>query len=247
MGNPAATRGTLASGMVLSAGLGTRMAPLTDTIPKPLVSVAGRPLVDWTLERFIAAGFQRLVVNTHHHADQMRAHFANRPEITLTYEPVLQESGGGVRDALPLLGNAPFMVANADGIWFDGAVPAVDRLQAMWNPEEMDILLVLVPVENAHGYDGPGDYYLLEGGAARHRGSLTSAPFAYAGVQILKPSLFTDAPQGPFSLRELYHKAESQGRLFALVHDGAWYHIGTIDALNTLDPFISQHHLRVAE
>lgn len=224
------------AGMVLSAGFGTRMAPLTDTTPKPLVRFAGKALVDWGLERFQDAGFEHLVINTHYHADQIQAYFADRPEVTLTYEPVLQDSGGGVRDALPFLGEDAFFAANADCVWLDGVTPTIERFRQAWSPQDMDILLLLIPVHEAQGYDGLGDYFYTDGQTIEHRGERSSAPFAYAGVQILKPSLFDDAPKGPFSLRDLYHKVEAQGRLAGITHDGPWYHIGTVKALSQLEP-----------
>jgi len=216
--------------MVLAAGFGKRMAPLTDTVPKPLLTLCGKPLIDYSMGNLKAGGVTRFVVNTHYLPNLVEGHFAGRDDITLLYEKQIQETGGGVRDALPHLGSAPFFVTSSDAIWFNGVEPVVDRMLDAWNADDMDVLLLLVQSADAHGYDGPGDYYLDETGAAAYRGDRQVAPFVFGGLQILKPGLFEDVPKGPFRLLEIYHRAEAAGRLGAITHDGEWYHIGTPEA-----------------
>ncbi len=228
--------------MILAAGFGKRMAPLTDTVPKPLVTLCGKPLIDWSMGSFEAGGVKRYVVNTHHLSDQVERHFAGRSDVTLCYEEEIQETGGGVRDALPHLGDAPFFVTSSDAIWCDGVKPVVRRMRDAWDPEEMDVLLLLVQSTQAYGYDGPGDYYLDGTGAASYRGDRQTAPFVFGGLQILKPGLFEDAPDGPFRLPEIYHKAEAAGRLSAIAHDGEWFHIGTPEARTELEEMIAAGH-----
>ena len=230
---------TIDTAMILSAGLGTRMAPLTDAMPKPLIPVLGKPLIDWAVDRLQAAGIRRYVVNTHYLPDQIRDHFAGRADITLSHEEVLQESGGGVRDALPHLPESAFIVCNADAIWLDGVTETVARLRRAWDPARMDALLLMVNGAAAHGYDGPGDYYLEEDGTAAHRRDRPTAPFVFGGLQILSPALFDGAPDGPFRLTELYDRAEAEGRLFGIAHEGEWYHVGTPDALVSVEEIIS--------
>lgn len=231
-----ATRITTA--MILGAGYGKRMAPLTDKKPKPLVEFCGKPLIEWPIERLAASGVERFVVNTHYLPEQMDRHFADRPEVTLTHEAEIQETGGGVRDALPLLGGGPFFATSSDVTYFDGLVPAADRMLQSWNPDAMDALLMLVRASEAHGYDGPGDYYLDTNCVASHRGDRQTAPFVFGGLQILKPSLFQDVPLGPFRLLETYHKAERLGRLHGITHDGEWFHIGTPQGLRDAEDLI---------
>jgi MurNAc alpha-1-phosphate uridylyltransferase len=219
--------------MVLAAGLGKRMRPLTDTIPKPMVEVAGRTMIDHALDRFAAIGVHDIVVNLHHLKAKLEAHLANRRDlrIVLSPEPELLETGGGVTKALPLLGGAPFYVANADIIWFDGATPALARLGEAWDDDKMDALLLLQRTVTAHGYEGQGDFFLDPLGRATRRHGGAVAPYVFAGVQILHPRLFKNAPAGPFSLNVLYNQAEESGRLWAVAHDGLWFHVGTPDAI----------------
>ncbi len=219
--------------MVLAAGLGKRMRPLTDKLPKPLLPVAGRTLLDRVLDRLEEAGVERVVINLHYFRDIMEAHLANRrePPIELSPEPDLLETGGGVRNALPRLGAAPFFVANADVLWLDGWSPALERLARAWNDETMDALLLLQPAVSATGYDGVGDFFADPLGRLRRRRNHELAPFIFAGVQILHPRLFAAAPEGPFSLNRLYDRAEAAGRLWGVRHDGLWFHVGTPQGL----------------
>lgn len=217
--------------MVLAAGLGLRMRPITEHTPKPLVEVAGRTMLDRALDHLTAAGTTELVVNTHWLADKIAAHLSGRPGITLSHEDTLLETGGGVAQALPHLGTAPFYVVNSDIIWTDGASPALRRLAEAWDDERMDALLLLQPTATAMGYDGNGDFFLDTQGVPRRRRDREVAPLLFSGVQILSPRLFHDAPTGKFSLNVLYDRALEAGRLFAIVHDGRWFHVGTPDAL----------------
>jgi MurNAc alpha-1-phosphate uridylyltransferase len=233
--------------MVLAAGLGKRMRPLTDTVPKPMVEVAGRALIDHVLDRFAAIDMRDIVVNLHHLRAKLEAHLASRRDmrITLSTETELLETGGGVTKALPLLGDAPFYAANADVLWYDGATPALARLRQAWDDEKMDALLLLQRTVTAHGYDGSGDYFLDPLGRAKRRRGNAVAPYVFAGVQILHPRLFKDAPSGPFSLNRLYDRAEEAGRLFGVAHDGLWFHVGTPDSIGATEAELG--YLRPAE
>lgn len=215
--------------MVLAAGFGTRLKPLTDNLPKPLIPVAGRCMLDRTLDRLEKAGVQNLVVNAHYLADRIALHLKERPDIVLLYEDEILETGGGVAHALPYLGNNPFFVANSDIIWMDGPKdPALCRLAAAWDDSCMDALLLLHPVSAAYGYEEEGNFFFPP---LRWRDERETAPYVFAGVQILHPRLFSNAPKGAFPLRELYHQAFDRGRLSAVIHDGRWYHVGTPSAL----------------
>jgi len=217
--------------MVLAAGLGLRMRPLTIDRPKPLIEVAGRTMLDRVLDHLDRVGCANKVVNAHWRADRVRAHLAPRIDVVISDEPDLLETGGGVAKALNLLGAAPFYVCNADIIWEDEGASALARLAAAYQPETMDALLLLQPVATAFGYDGKGDFHLRTDGRLRRRDAGEDTPFLFAGVQILHPRLFADHPGGAFSLNLLYDRAQAADRLFGLAHDGRWYHVGTPSAL----------------
>jgi len=222
--------------MVLAAGLGLRMRPITDTLPKPLVSVAGRTMLDRALDHLDRAGVAHKVVNTHWLPQKIADHLVGRADITLSPEDVLLETGGGVAKALPLLGRGPFYVVNSDIIWTDGgAGSALSRLASAWDDSRMDGLLLMQRTATALGYDGDGDFFLSADGIPTRRGARQVAPLLFSGVQILSPRLFTDAPSGKFSLNVLYDQALEAGRLFGLVHDGRWYHVGTPQALPVVE------------
>lgn len=224
----AASGETIAAGMVLAAGLGLRMRPITERMPKPLVTVAGRCLLDRALDHYAEAGLARAVVNTHYLAEQIAAHVAARtaPEIALSHEPALLETGGGVLNALPLLGAGPFFVANSDALWLNGPMPALTRLARAWNGAAMDALLLLAVVPGTLGYEGRGDFTMDGLGRLRRRAERGIAPFLFTGVQLLHPRLFADEAPGKWSLNRVYDKALAAGRLYGLRHDGAWYHVG---------------------
>ena len=219
------------SAMVLSAGLGVRMRPLTETRPKPLVELQGRSLLDHALDRLRAAGVTRLVVNTHYKAEMIERHLAGQPDVQLSYEPDRLETGGGVCRALPLLGENPFFVVNSDAVWRDGAEPALDRLGAAWDGAGMDALLLLQSIGGAVGYAGAGDYDIASDGRILRRQPEAQAAYVFAGVQVLHPRLFAAAPGGAFSLNLLFDRAQAEGRLYGLPHDGEWYHVGTPEDL----------------
>ena len=223
----------LTHAMVLAAGLGTRMRPLTDELPKPMLPLAGRSLLDHALDRLAASGVTQAVVNAHWHADRIAEAMALRehPCITLQREEELLETGGGVTRALPALGAAPFAVVNGDAFWLDGPTPALKRLAAAFDPEQMDALLLMVRTTQVEGAVGKGDFLLDPLGRMRRPKEREIAPYLYAGVQILSPALFADAPAGAFSLNRLYDGAIENGRLFGLVHDGVWFHLSTPEDL----------------
>jgi N-acetyl-alpha-D-muramate 1-phosphate uridylyltransferase len=231
--------------MVLAAGYGLRLRPLTETTPKPLVPVAGRTMLDRALDSLAESGVARAIVNVHHLADQIerrlaeRAGSGRRPTTEISVEARLLDTGGGIRNALPRLGTAPFLAVNADIIWEDGAVPALTRLAAAYDETRMDALLLLIARERAVGFDGPGDFFRTDDGRLVRRGDEPNAPYVYAGLQMLTPALFDGAPEGPFSLNRLYDRAVARGRLFGLIHDGAWYHVGTPEALRDADRILS--------
>jgi len=211
-------------GMVLAAGRGERLRPLTDTMPKPMVPVIGRPLLDHAIDRLLAAGVARVVVNTHHLGEQIAEHLKGRPEIVISPEATALETGGGVTHALPLLGQEPFFAVNGDSLWLDGASPALTRLADAFDPAEHDVMLLLQKTVSAVGYEqNRGDFLIDRAGKPRRVGSGEIAPYLFAGVQILSPRLFANAPAGAWSLNRVYDKALASGRLGAIVHDGEWY------------------------
>lgn len=219
----------LSHAMVLAAGLGTRMRPLTDDRPKPLLPLDGRSLLHHALDRLCTAGVTHHVVNAHYFADQVAESVAahDAPGRLVLREEVLLETGGGVTNALQHLGDAPFAVINGDAFWLDGPTPALDRLATAFDPDQMDALLLLVRTSQVDGEVGRGDFLLDPLGRARRPKEREISPYLFGGVQILSPALFRDAPPGPFSLNLLFDRAIEEGRLFGLVHDGAWFHLST--------------------
>ncbi len=220
--------------MVLAAGLGVRMRPLTDDRPKPLVALQGRPLLDHVLDRLAAAGITRAVVNVHYRADQIVAHLKGRthPQSIVSDErDALLDTGGGVVRALPLLGPDPFVVHNSDSVWIEGAGSNLDRLLSAFDPARMDSLMLLAPAADSLGYDGPGDFAMDEHGRLRRRRENETVPYAFAGVSIAGPALFAEAPAGAFSLNRLWDRSLAAGRLYGLALQGVWMHVGTPQAL----------------
>jgi MurNAc alpha-1-phosphate uridylyltransferase len=225
--------------MVLAAGMGVRMRPLTDRMPKPLVAVAGKPLLDHVLDRLAEAGVDTAVVNVHYLADQIERHAAERaaagrksPRIVISDERgELLDTGGGVVKALPLLGDAPFFHLNADTIWIDGVKPNLLLLSEMFDPARMDALLLLAATSGSVGYGGRGDFTMAPDGRLTRRGERDVAPFVYAGVAILHPAMFSTAPPGAFSLNLLFDRAIGAGRLYGLRLEGVWMHVGTPEAI----------------
>jgi N-acetyl-alpha-D-muramate 1-phosphate uridylyltransferase len=220
--------------MVLAAGLGTRMRPLTDSKPKPLVQVAGKALIDRVLDKLAAAGVKTAVVNVHYLADQIERHLAkrNKPKIVISDERgLLLDTGGGVAKALPLLGDTPFFHVNSDTLWLDGETPNLTRLAQSFDAAKMDALLLLAPAKGSIGYGGSGDFSLHADGHLVARVKGTQAPLVYAGVAILAPALFHQAPEGAFSLTALFERAAAKGRLHGLRLEGQWMHVGSPDAI----------------
>lgn len=236
--------------MVLAAGLGLRMRPLTLERPKPLIPVAGTALIDHALARLSDAGVETAVINSHYKGDMIAAHLAgrDRPRIVLSPEDTLLDTGGAVRNALPLLGEAPIVCVNADILWLDGPTPALGRLAANWDAERMDALLLVMATTKSVGYDGRGDYFMDPVGHLKRRGESQIAPYVFAGVQIVKPGLFAmDTPDGAFSTNRVWDRAQAAGRLFGVVHDGAWFHIGTPDALAESEELLADGGMRWVE
>ena len=231
--------------MLLAAGLGTRMRPITNHTPKPLVQVAGRALIDWTLDPLAAAGVQQAVVNVHHLPNQMRAHLQGRskPAIAISDESdLLLDTGGGIVNALPLLGDAPFYVCNCDGILISkpGQPSAFHKLAAVWDPSRLDVVMLLHPAATAHGFDGPGDFFMDSQSALRRRGTSATAPFVYAGVWIVHPRVFAGERAIPFSANRVWDKAIAEGRMIGVAHDGDWYHVGTPEAVPATTALLSR-------
>lgn len=227
-----------ATAMVLAAGLGTRMRPLTDNMPKPLVPVGGKALLDHVLDRLADAGVATAVVNVHYLADQIIRHVAERqaPHVVISDErDTILGTGGGVVKALPLLGSAPFYHLNSDTMWIDGARPNLARLADTFDPARMDILLLMAPSAGSIGYAGSGDYAMLTDGRLRKRKEHQVVPFVYAGAAIISPAIFKDAPEGEFSLTRIFDATAERDRLFGLRLDGTWMHVGTPDAIEAAE------------
>jgi N-acetyl-alpha-D-muramate 1-phosphate uridylyltransferase len=230
--------------MVLAAGLGTRLRPVTDALPKPLVELNGRTLLDHTIDRLVDAGVEHVVVNTHYMAAKLARALAKRqtPHIEISHEDELLDTGGGVAKALPSLGEM-FFVVNADVFWLNGKDPALLRLAGAFDPGSMDAILLLQRTVHAVGYDGSGDYLLDPRGMPRRRHEREIAPFLFAGIQLLHRRLFDNWHERSFSLVRLFDRAEEAGRLRAIVHDGEWYHIGTPGGLAATRERLASHRV----
>jgi MurNAc alpha-1-phosphate uridylyltransferase len=220
--------------MILAAGMGKRLRPLTDTTPKPLIPVGGKALLDHAVDHAVAAGVTHCVINTHHLAEQIHDHIKSAHphlHITLSHEPELLETGGGITKVLPHFQGQPFFVLNADIWWQDVGASSLLQLSQLWDSEKMDALLLLASLEKAIGYTGLGDYSLTPDGHAHYRGNQPTAPYIFSGIRIIHPRLFDGQTVCPFSIVPLFHQAEQQGRLYGLVHEGAWGDIGTPTSL----------------
>jgi MurNAc alpha-1-phosphate uridylyltransferase len=234
---------TVTTAMVLAAGLGTRMRPLSDALPKPLVRLKGKPLIDHALDRIAAGGIARAVVNVHHRADLIEAHLKDRtsPAITISDErSALLETGGGIVKALPLLGPAPFLIHNSDSVWIEGVGSNIARLAAAFDPQRMDSLMLLTLGATSLGYEGHGDFVMGSDGMLVRRGERREAPFVFTGVSIAHPRLFDGAPDGPFSLNVLWDRAITEGRLYGLRLDGVWMHVGTPQSVADAERWIDR-------
>ncbi len=232
--DPAASVPTTA--MVMAAGLGKRMRPLTATRPKPLVEVAGRALIDHCLDRLRAAGVKKAVVNAHYLADALEAHLESHPEgleIAISDERnKLLETGGGLVRAMPLIDTDPFLAVNSDNLWVDGPVDTLRLLASNWDEARMDALLLLVPLARAYCHVGRGDFHMDAAGKVRRRRANGVAPFVFTGVQMLSKRLFEgELPAGPFSTNILWDRAIAAGRCFGAVHQGLWFDIGRPESI----------------
>ena len=228
--------------MVMAAGLGQRMRPLTETIPKPLVEVAGKPLIDHSLDRLEEAGVAKAVVNVHYLADALEAHLAGRttPATAISDErAMLLETGGGMVRAMPQLPD-PFFCLNSDNIWLDGPRTVFQELSDAWNPSRMDALLLVAPHARAHNYVGKGDFHLDPQGRISRRRPNRIAPFIYTGIQLVSHRLLRDAPEGPFGTMTLWQRAIDEGRLYGLVHTGEWFEVGTPHAIAPTEARLSR-------
>ena len=225
--------------MVMAAGLGKRMRPLTATKPKPLIEVAGQALLDHVLERARVAGVERVVVNVHYLADAVEAHLASRDrglEIVISDErSLLMETGGGLVQAAELIDSDPFLAINSDNYWVDGPADTLKLLASHWDDERMDALLLLVPLARARNHKGMGDFHMDRTGRLRRREKSHVAPFVFTGIQMLSKRLLRDAPDGPFSTNILWNRAIEEGRCFGAVHQGLWFDVGTPQAIKATE------------
>ncbi len=231
--------------MVMAAGLGKRMRPLTATRPKPLVDVAGKPLIDHVFDRLRTAGVRRAIVNVHYFGDQLEAHLRARVkdiELVISDErKQLMETGGGIVQARDLIGDKPFVCVNSDNLWVDGPADAIRQLAAQWDDDRMDALLLVVPLARAYGHGGNGDFKVDPfGRITERRKPGRMAPFVYTGVQILSPRVIRDWPEGPFSTNLFWTRAMEEGRLWAVVHQGLWFDIGTPPAIAAAEAVLAE-------
>ena len=227
--------------MVLAAGLGTRMRPFNGSIPKPLVKVGNKSLIDYVLDRLALAGVERAVVNIHHMADQIEHHLAGRQRPRIVFSDERSEllgTSGGIVKALPLLGDEPFFLVNSDTIWIDGVNSNLARLAAAFDPERMDGLLLLAPTTSSIGYTGRGDFKMAADGKLIRRGEREVVPFVYSGAAILTPAFFAGVPDGPSSMSPLFDRAVEAERLCGLRLEGVWMHVGTPEAVSAAEAAI---------
>jgi len=228
--------------MIMAAGLGTRMRPMTDDKPKPLVMVAGKTLLDHALDRLVAAGVTLAVVNVHYKSDMVKAHLAKRKDIEIRFSEetdALLGTGGGVVKALPHFAGEPFFILNSDSVWVEGFGRALDRMQERWDPKTMDGLLLMASMVTAMGYEGAGDFNMDAEGHLSRVDEQRLSPFAYPGVQIVHPRLFDSAPAGVFSTNRVWDVAIAAGRLYGIRLDGVWIHVGTPEAVAEADAFLA--------
>ena len=230
--------------MVMAAGLGTRMRPLTDDRPKPLIAVGGKPLIDHALDRLVAAGVELAVVNLHYKADMLRAHLGKRRDIEIRYsaeDDALLDTGGGVVKALPHFENEPFFILNSDSIWVEGYSSALPTLARLWDESRMDGLLLMAAMVSALGYEGwRGDFRLSGTGHVSRVPDRMVSPFAYPGVQLVHPRLFTDPPAPAFSTNVMWNRAIASERLFGARLDGVWLHVGSPEARDDAEAFLAR-------
>jgi MurNAc alpha-1-phosphate uridylyltransferase len=232
-----------AKAFIFAAGLGTRMRPLTDRVPKPLITVAGKPLIDHALDRFATAGVDTAIVNVHYLAGQIEAHLAARkaPRILISDErDKLLDQGGGIAKALPLLGSEPFFIANTDAFWIEGPSDNLRRLAAVWDPEKMDILLLVAATAASVGVESPGDFNMAPDGRLTRRPEREIAPFIHTGAGIVKPGLFEGEARDIFPLAPYFFEAAKTGRLFGQRLDGLCVHASTPQAIEDVERTIAR-------
>ncbi|MEX0695711.1 MAG: nucleotidyltransferase family protein [Rhodospirillales bacterium] len=230
--------------MVLAAGYGKRMQPLTDTMPKPMVPLNGKPLIGHVIDRLVRTGVSRAVVNLHYLGEQIRDYLRteDRLEIIFSEEAALLETGGGIKHAMTELGTEPFYAVNSDAFWLDGYEDTLIRLAREWKDEAMDSLLLLQSTVESHGYEGKGDFVADPLGRLKRRPEAEVAAWLFAGVQIVHPRLFEDSPDGAWSMNVLFDRALETGRLYGVIHDGEWFHIGTPDGLAEAEAFLNKSY-----
>lgn len=227
--------------MILAAGLGTRMRPLAEEKPKPLVEVMGKPLIDHAIDRLAAAGVTLVVVNVHHRAEAIKVHLAKRKDIDIRISEEsdnLLDTGGGIAKALPYFEGQPFFTHNSDSLWVEGMGSALERMKKRWDAQPMDGLMLLAPAVSAIGYEGRGDFEMDPWGRLTRRGEQKLAPFVWTGVQIIHPRLFDGAPKGRFSVNLLWDKAIERGRLYGIRLDGVWMHVGAPEGFHDAEAFL---------
>ncbi|HER27209.1 MAG TPA: nucleotidyltransferase family protein [Rhodospirillales bacterium] len=234
--------------MVLAAGFGKRLRPITEKTPKPLVNVHGRSLIDRTIDRLVDAGIGKVVVNIHHLGEQISQHLGRResPEIVFSPEAEILNTGGGIANALPLLGDQPFFACNADTLWLNGTQDALKRMIKLWDPDKMDALLMLHSTVEAYGYAGMGDFCSDPDGLLTRRPENEVSPLLFTGVQILHPRLFENVEDEAFSMNLLYDRAIENERLYGMVHDGEWFHVGTPEGLADAESYMKMRYAGVS-
>jgi len=233
---------TVKRAMVMAAGLGTRMRPLTNDRPKPLVEVRGKALIDHAVDRLVAAGVEMIVVNAHYKADVLKAHLAKRKDVEIRVSEENDEllgTGGGILKALPNFEGEPFFVHNSDSVWVEGLGHALERMKERWNPDEMDALLLMASMVTALGFEGTGDFNMDSEGRLSRVPQQRVSPYAYPGVQIVHPRIFEAAKGSSFSMNRLWDVSIENGRLYGIRLDGVWIHVGTPDAVREADEFLS--------
>lgn len=231
-----------ARAMIMAAGLGTRMRPLTNDRPKPLVEVAGKALIDHAIDRLVAAGVRMIVVNAHYKSDMLKAHLARRKDVEIRISEENDEllgTGGGILKALPNFENEPFFVLNSDSVWVEGMGHALDRMKERWDPDAMDALLLMASMVTAIGFEGTGDFQMDAEGRLSRAQEKRLSPFAYPGVQIVHPRIFAPATGGSFSMNALWDIAIEKGRLYGIRLDGVWMHVGTPEAVREAEHFLA--------
>ena len=241
-----ADQGIGQAGMVLCAGMGTRMRPLSLTTPKPLINVDGKPLIGHAVDQLANNGVTNIVINTHYLADQIDTWVREQhnPNISISDETgELLETGGGVAKAKNLLGPAPFFVLNSDAFWVDlPGVSTLEKMREMFDQDKLDFLLLLAKRQTAIGFDGNGDFFLSPEGVLQRRGEAKFSPLVFAGCYLMHPRVLVDYPSGPFSMNLLWNRALENGRISGLVHDGLWLHVGTPEAIEESERAIKRFH-----